>query len=209
MISDYKSASKVHPQPKGELSMKLLIVLFFLLPSIAVAGTFTKTVVESQNLGEPVLLTVLSFVPKTGKIGTSTFFQVAPGWAQATFGPTWSPAKGRQIGMRFGLEQRGKSYGLRYAGFGWFAQGPISGILIIEGNQTLLKGFWYDAWLRYSPTSQIAVGLHARRFAGSGMEIYITIPETKVSAYCAWLPLNQEEGTFNPTASLIGVALEL
>lgn len=192
------------------MKLKLVpIIVLALLPSFAFANGFTRVTVESQNTAVPALLTLTSYTLEDGKLGISSFFQVAPGWAQAYAGPTWSPSKGRQLGMSLGLEQCDGSYGIRYAGFGWFMQGPVSGILVVETNNTLIKGLWYDAWLRTAITHGIEIGIHARRGAGSGVELHIEIPKTKLSAFATWMFMNQETWAFTPDTSLIGVFLTL
>ncbi len=109
------------------------------------------------------------------KIGISFFSLVsANGWAEAYFGPTFSPTKNSQLSFSAGIETGGNNFRMGMSAFVAF-QPRITFLLVAEKGDGR-DNYWYHSQLMKN-WSKVSSGLMIRRFAGMGPRVEFKIYE--------------------------------
>lgn len=193
--------------------MKTLPIVYLVLMAIlaslmtaerAHADSFVRVGVETEDFRVPTLTNLTLHKFEESKFGISCFFQVTPGWGQAYAGPTWSPTKHLQLGVSAGAEQKGGVYAPRFASFLWFEYKTLSGIGIVEWNDTWLKEMWYNVQVRKKMSEHTALGIQSRRFLGTGLELRVEVPRISLTVFGAWLPIDIDGRRIRAERSIIG-----
>jgi hypothetical protein len=164
----------------------VLFVLFFAVSSEIVQGQSNSPAVsgwvetEGQSKGSDQKAQVGTLINFAGndKVGAYIWAQSGPGYSQVYGGPTVSPKPWLQVGGALGVERSGHNTSLRVGGFVWLGKNRVSNITLIEGGGS---GFWYKNQTSLKISKGITTSLINQRFAGTGPELEIPIPKTKLS----------------------------
>lgn len=136
--------------------------------------------VEGQSKGSDQSAQVLTLINFTGngKVGGYIWAQSGPGYSQVYAGPTYAPKSWVQVGGAFGIEKSGDKVSPRVGGFVWVGKGRLSSLVLLEGAGS---GFWYKSQTTIKLPKGVTASVINQRFAGTGPELEIPIPKTKLS----------------------------
>mgnify|MGYP001584553983 CR=1 FL=1 len=155
----------------------LTTVLLNTLP--ASAGMFMQVEGQMilQNGKEKPQINAVVNVPITGSLTLTGFGLVKQGWSQFHVGPTWSPSKHCQFGLRAGVEQ---AHGMwRTAGTLWMGNGTVSSFSVYERGA---GGSWYKSVTTVPVLANTRLGLFGQKFAGWGLVVEYKLVHGKVWA---------------------------
>ncbi len=163
-----------------------IAVLFISLASFEVqAQTETPTVsgwaeleVQSKGSEQKTQVATLINFAGNGKVGGYIWAQTRPGYSEAYAGATCSPKSWLQVGAAVGVEQSGDATSPRVGGFVWIGNDRFSNLTLLEGAGS---GFWYKNQTSLTLPKGVTASLISQRFTGTGPEIEIRVPKTKLS----------------------------
>lgn len=134
------------------------------------------------------------------KVQVFAFSLTGENWAQAYGGLLYSLKPWLTVGAAAGMETADSPW--RIAASLWIGKGPVSLLCLYENGGS---GYWYSV----SPTVQIkkwlTVGILAKRFAGVGPLVRVSIPKTPIQIWA--VPAYDFE--FEQQKTLIGISIGL
>ncbi len=127
-----------------------------------------------------------------GSIGWEGFALVTDGWWEAYGGVTYTPIPQLTLSLQAGVQGFGGDVSERFAMFvivnhDWFS---FSGAL--ELDTTGLDGLWYGLIATSAVTEWLKLGIEWRRFVGIGPHVSVSIPETPLTLWATWAPIEPE-----------------
>lgn len=155
----------------------IVLVLFLIVSVVSASASF-----EFQEKISPGSLThTLDFCQSKNlnpHLQISGFALVSNSWAEAYLGPNYSLKPWLRIGCAMGLET--DKHPLRLEGSIWLGKGPVFFVGIIEGGGT---GLWYNLKAMTKLNRSICVGFMAKRYAGVGPLIQVSLPRVPVAVW--------------------------
>ena len=145
--------------------------------SPAVSG-WAELEVQSKGSEQKAQVATLINFAGNGKVGGYIWAQTRPGYSEAYAGATCSPKSWLQVGAAVGVERSGDATSPRVGGFAWIGKDRFSNLTLLEGAGS---GFWYKNQTSVSLPKGVTASLISQRFAGTGPEIEIRVPKTKLS----------------------------
>ena len=133
---------------------------------------------QSKGSDQKAQVSTLINLSGNGKIGAYVFGQSGPGYSQVYGGPTYMPKPWVQVGGALGIEKSGDKVSPRVGGFVWVGKGRLSSLVLLEGAGS---GFWYKSQTTIKLPKGVTASVINQRFAGTGPELEIPIPKTKLS----------------------------
>ncbi len=133
------------------------------------------------------------------KIGISFFSLISrSGWAEAYFGPTFSPTPNSSFSVSAGIETGGNQFRMGSSAFIAFT--PQLSFLLVTEKGHGKDNYWYHSHLMKS-YDKVSVGIMARRYNGVGPRMEVTISK-ELSFWVA--PLwDFEDGKVKGVVSLV------
>ena len=133
---------------------------------------------QSKGSDQKAQVSTLINLSGNGKIGAYVFGQSGPGYSQVYGGPTYMPKPWVQVGGALGIEKSGDKVSPRVGGFVWVGKRRLSNITLLEGAGS---GFWYKNQTSLSLAKGVTASLVNQRFAGTGVELEVKVPNTPFS----------------------------
>lgn len=140
-------------------------------------------------------------------IGIEAFFLQTEGWAEAYIDPTVSITDGVTLGLSAGIESADGKFDPRFAGSVSLGIEAFSLVGVVEWGTDGDSDLWYKFVTTYKVTNWFKAGIELRRFAGVGPHLSIDIPDTTLSLWASWVPVDIETGDTTLERTLFGVKL--
>jgi len=117
-------------------------------------------------------------------------------YSEAYAGLEYAPVSWLSLGLGAGLETGGGRMGISL----WAGKGPLSVLVFYENGKT---GSWYKTVVASSVTDWLSVGLYAKRFAGVGPILQVSVSSAKI-----WVvPVHDFE--FDSSSVVLGIILDM
>jgi len=185
-----------------------MVALLLVNSSYAQAQTGGFVTAELQTADAvPNLSMGLGHTFEKSTFGVSAFALTSEGFSEIYTGPSWAPAPWLAMSLSVGAQSLGGKLSDCYAGSVWLGGESVSSLTILEWNRPGEPILWYDHITSVSIFGGLALGIHARRFIGSGLMATYAIGSTGLLISASWMPWDPEAPkTFAQNAGLIGVS---
>ncbi|NCO05324.1 MAG: hypothetical protein GW939_04240 [Candidatus Magasanikbacteria bacterium] len=140
-------------------------------------------------------------------LGASFFALTTQVFSEIYAGPTWAPKPWLSLSLSMGVQSLSGELAERYGASVWLGNEYISSLTVMEGDNSGEPGLWYDHTTSMPVVGGLALGIHGRRFVGSGLMVTYAIGSTGLTLSANWMPWDPEAATiFTPRGGLIGVS---